>query len=73
MIITILNCTLDLDLPDNVHCKYKKLIPELNVEARYYVAGYITHKLKLSASNDRKPNSWISLKGEGRLRTEWKT
>jgi len=36
----------------------------------YYVAGYITHKLKLSASNDRKPNSWISLKGEGRLRTE---
>ena len=59
---------LDLDLPDNVYCKYQKNeIPELNVEARDYVAGYITHKLKLSASNDRKPNSWISLKGEGRL------
>ena len=60
---------LDLDLPDNVHCKSQKNeIPELNVEARDYVAGYITHKLKLSASNDRKPNSWISLKGEGRLK-----
>ena len=52
---------LDLDL----HCQITYIV---NVEGRDYVTGYITHKLKLSALNDRKPNSWISLKGEGRLK-----
>ena len=36
-------------------------------EARNYVAGYIGHKLKIDERSQLKSNSWISIKGEGRL------
>ena len=42
---------------------------ELNSnEPRNYVAGYICNKLNLVQSNKTEENSWISIKGEGRLK-----
>ena len=42
---------------------------ELNSnEPRNYVAGYICNKLNLVQRNKTEENSWISIKGEGRLK-----
>ena len=40
---------------------------ETSNEGRNYVAGYICRKLKLKPNTETNANSWISLKGEGRL------
>ena len=36
-------------------------------EGRNYIAGYICKKLNLQPLNNDSSNSWISVKGEGRL------
>ena len=38
-----------------------------NNEPRNYVAGCIGYKLKLDKQTKKKSNSWISIKGEGKL------
>ena len=48
------------DIPDNV----KEMS---NFEARNYVIGFIGKKLGLRPRSSQKSESWISLKGKGRL------
>ena len=66
--------SVDGDLLDDVYnediCNFVDEFQEFecdNNEPRNYVAEYIGHKLKLDKQTWKKSNSWISVKGEGKL------